>query len=210
MPVRSETTLRSIYRGFAAVRRHPLLFFVLRINGATNGVWTTAYFLGLPLMIEHAHAGLAAYGLVISAYGSTNVLGTLVIGNLAMPRRPARLIFAGNCLNGIGVLLMGAAGLLAPSDWLVPAFCAAAALGAAGGPMQDIMVATLRQTELPATDIAAAFRAFLLVSNLGILLALAAAPSVFNLLGAASGVMLCGAIYITIGAAGLLRFTGRA
>ena len=128
-----------------------------------------------------------------------------MVGNLAMPSCPARLIFAGNCLGGLGVLLLGAAGLLVPPAWRLPAFCAAAAIGAAGGPMQDIMVATLRQTELPRADIAAAVRAFILVNNLGLLLTLAVMPGLFNAIGVAPAVLLCGAAYAAVGVIGLMR-----
>ena len=213
-PARRESAVAAVRRGFAAVRRHGLLRFVLGVTGVVNGSWYAAYFLGLPLLIERGGitgpggSGIAAYGLVISAYGSTNLLGTLVVGNLPMPRRPARLIFAGNCLGGAGVLLLGGSALLLPPAWQLAGFCAAAAIGAGGGPMQDIMVATLRQTELPRADIAGAVRAFILVNNLGLLLTLAIAPSLFDALGVASSVLLCGAAYVGVGIAGLLRFGG--
>jgi hypothetical protein len=212
LPPRRESPLAAVRRGFAAVRGHRLLFFNLCFTGVISGAWSAAYFLGLPLMIAHAAVagpggtGLAAYGLVISAYGSTNLLGTLVVGNRAMPRHPARLIFAGNCLGGLGVLLLGATGLVVPPAWCLPAFCAAAAIGAAGGPMQDIMVATLRQTELPRADIAAAVRAFIVVNNLGMLATLAVAPSLFDAIGVAPSVLLCGAAYVGVGVTGLVRF----
>ena len=209
---RRESAVSAVLRGFAAVRRHRLLFFVLCVSGVIYGTWQAAYFLGLPLMIARGGiegpggTGLAAYGLVISAYGSTNLLGTLIIGNRAMPRHPPRLIFAGNCLGGLGVVLLGVSGLLLPPGWQLAGFCAAAAIGAVGGPMQDIMVATLRQTELPRQDIAAAVRTFVLVNNIGLLITLAVAPSLFNGIGVAPAMLLCGAAYAGAGAAGLLRF----
>ena len=70
---RHESALTAVRRGFAAVRGHPLLSFVLCITGVINGAWSAAYFLGLPLMIARAGitgpggTGLGAYGLVISA-----------------------------------------------------------------------------------------------------------------------------------------------
>ena len=208
---RREGALTAVRRGFAAVRGHRLLSFNLCFTGVINGAWSAAYFLGLPLMIARAGitgpggTGLGAYGLVISAYGCTNLLGTLVVGNLAMPPRPARLIFAGNCLGGLGVMLLGAAGLLVPPAWRLSAFCAAAAIGAFGGPMQDIMVATMRQTELPRADIAAAVRAFILVNNFGLLVTLAVMPTFFNAAGVAPAVLLCGAVYAGVGVIGLVR-----
>jgi hypothetical protein len=154
--------------------------------------------------------GLGAYGLVISAYGSTNLLGTVVIGSRTMPARPGRLIFAGNVLGGFGTLLLGAAGLLLPAPWQLPAFCAAAAIGAVAGPMQDIAVSTLRQTELPRTDVAAAMRSFIVMNNVGLLLTLAAAPGVFDAVGVPQAVVLCGVIYAGVGVAGLVRFAREA
>lgn len=106
------------------------------------------------------------------------------------------------------MLLLGAAGLLVAPAWQLPAFCAAAAIGAAGGPMQDIMVATLRQTELPPADIAAAVRSFIVVNNAGLLLTLAVAPGAFDALGVAQAVLVCGAVYVGTGVVGLVKFKG--
>jgi hypothetical protein len=204
-----ESGLAAVVRGFAAIRAHRLLAYNLCASAVINGVWSAAYFLALPLMINESipgGVGLAAYGAVISAYGSTNLLGTLVVGNRPMPRRPARLIFAGNCLGGLGVLLLGVTALAVPPGWRVAAFSGAAALGALGGPMQDIAVATLRQTELPRADIAAAVRAWILVGNLGLLATLALAPSLFHAIGPAPAMLLGGVAYAGVGAIGLLRF----
>ncbi|CAH2604821.1 MFS transporter [Rhodovastum atsumiense] len=215
VPPPPETTLASLIRGFRVVRRHRLLWSALTLTGIVNGSWYAAYFLGVPLMIGAAGvtgpggSGIAAYGLVISAYGSTNLLGTLVIGNRPMPRHPERLVFGGICLGGVGVTLLGLGGLWLTPSWLLPAFCLAAAIGAAGGPMQDIMVATLRQTELPRADIAAAVRAFILANNLGLLAALAVAPALFDALGRAPAVLLFGILYAAAGITGWLRFTRR-
>jgi hypothetical protein len=118
-------------------------------------------------------------------------------------------IFAGGLLGGFGTLLLGIAGRALPAPWQLPAFCAAAAIGAIGGPMQDIAVVTLHQTELPRADIAAAMRSFVVMNSVGLLLTLAAAPSVFDAVGVPQAVVLCGLIYAATGVAGLVRF-GRA
>ncbi len=100
---------------------------------------------------------------------------------------------------------MGAAGLLLPPGWLLPGLCAAAALGAIGGPIEDVAIAVLRQTRLARADQAAAMRAYLVSGNLGILLALIAAPTVFDRLGAAATVALCGASLLVVAAVGWAR-----
>ncbi|MDE2198333.1 MAG: MFS transporter [Rhodospirillales bacterium] len=213
-PARAGHPLTAVLHGFRAVRRHALLGFVLSISGVLNGAWYAAYFLGLPLMIAHAGitgpggTGLAAYGLVISGYGSTNLLTTLIVGNRAMSRRPGRVIFTGNLFLGSGIVMLGLAGLAAPAPLLLAAFMGAAALSAIGGPLQDITVAALRQTALPRADLPAAVRAFMALNQAGTLVALAASPLVFDRLGVARGVTLCGATILVVGACGLWRHAG--
>ena len=201
----AETVLASALRGFAATRRLPLLSYVLRTSGVVFGAWYAAMFLGIPLMLEHGGAGVGAYGLVIASYGSTNLLATLVVGSFPVPRRPAWMVFGGMALVGVGTTLLGVMGWLPlPGGWLVPALCLAAASGAAGGPMEDIAVAVLRQTRLPREDQAATARAFLACNNLGLLVAFLLAPKLFDALGAAPTVVLCGLALLAVAAIGLL------
>jgi hypothetical protein len=71
---------------------------------------------------------------------------------------------------------------------------AGAALSGAGAPMMDVPTATLRQTVLARADIPAAVRAFMVVNQLGLLGVLAVAPMVFERIGPAMGVALCGGV----------------
>ncbi len=206
LPVVRTSLLANVLHGFVVVRRHKLLGFMLAVTGMVYGTWYCAYFLGLPLMLGRGGAGLASYGTVISCYGATNLLSTLVFGNRGMAQRPARNVVVGNCIGGTGIVLLGLAGLLAPPAWLLPALIGAAALGAIGGPLTDITIATLRQTALPRHDLPAAVRAFMVMNNGGALLALLAAPRVFDAIGVAPAVMLCGAITLCAAATGWWRF----
>jgi MFS transporter, DHA3 family, macrolide efflux protein len=199
------------------VLRHRLLGFVLKTNGVVNGMWYATFFLAVPLIINrHGVTGpggtcLAAYGLVISAYGCTNLLGTLIVGGRGMPANPAPLIFCGNVMLGSGILLLAlteARGL--PHGWLLPAYVASAATAAFGGPMQDIPTAVLRQTEIPRVDLPAATRAFLVMANAGMLLAMLIAPALFAAMPSAVVIGGSGAAVAAIGLAGLWRFAGRA
>jgi hypothetical protein len=52
----------------------------------------------------------------------------------------------------------------------------------------------------------AAVRAFMVVNNTGTLLALLAAPVVFDTVGIAPAVVLCGLVTLSIGVTGWLRF----
>ena len=79
---------------------HSLLGYVLRTTAIVNGAWLAAYYLAIPLLIEReglrgpGGAGLGAFGLVIAAYGCTNLLSTLVLGGRPMPLRPQRQMFS--------------------------------------------------------------------------------------------------------------------
>ena len=204
-----ETVLASAVRGFAAMRRLPLLFYVLVTTGVTWGAWYAAMFLGVPLLLERGGASIGAFGVVIACYGSTNLLATLVVGSFRVPQRPAGVVFGGLLVNGIGTALLGVAGLLPlPDGWLVPVLCVAAAFGAVGGPMKDVAVAVLGQTRLPRADQAAAARAQLVSGNLGVLAAFLAAPTVFRTLGPAPTVVLCGAALLLVAGLGLARHRG--
>jgi predicted MFS family arabinose efflux permease len=205
-PPARESVLASALRGFAATRPHPLLFYVLATTGLVLGAWYAAMFLGIPLMLERGGADVGAYGLVIASYGTTNLVATLVVGSFPVPRRPASMVFGGLALVGVGTTLLGVAGWLSlPAHWLVPALCTAAAAGAAGGPMEDVAVAVLRQTRLPHGEQAAAMRAFLASGNLGLLVAFLAAPKLFEAMGAAPTVTLCGAVLLAVAAVGFAR-----
>ena len=202
--------IASALHGFRAVAGHPVLRVNLQITGVANGLWYAVFFLGLPLAIaRHApgSAGLGAYGLVISAYGCTNLASTLVVGSRKMPGNPGRMIFAGSVVFGIGLMLMAlAAAAPLPPAMAITAFAVSAALAAIGGPMKDVPIAVLRQTELPHADIPAAMRAYLVAANGGLLVAMVIAPSLYAAFPVAGIIACCGAITLAIGIAGMIRF----
>jgi len=211
-PADWESMAASVARGFRATREHAVLGFVLGSTFVINGAWYTAMFLGLPLAIDRlgitgpGGGGLSAYGLVISAYGCTNLLATLVVGNLALPVHPGRRVFSGGVTTGTGIALLGIAmAMPLPSEARLPCFMAAAGLAAIGGPMSDVTIATLRQLLLAMTDIAAAMRAYMVMTNAGALLGMLLAPALIRTIGPPAMVLLCGLAIALTGAIGLLR-----
>ena len=212
-PLGREPIWSAIVRGAVAMRGHPLLGFVLTFKAPAIGTWYAVFYLGLPVMIEQrgvqgpGGSGLGAYGLVISAYGLTNLLSTLVVGGRPLPVRPQFQMFAGNVITGVGIALMGLAAWL-PQAWVLPGFAAAAAFGAIGGPMGDIPIAVLRQTRLEAADRAPAMRAYMAAGSLGMLVALLLAPGAMAAFGSVAAVVGCGALLVCVGLAGLVRHAG--
>ncbi len=196
------SALASALHGFVVLRQFPLLHYMMATAGVIYGAWNGAMFLGIPLLLEGRGAGMGGYGLVIASYGCTNFFATLVIGSLPAPTRPAARVLGGVALFGAGTALIGLAGLLVSGWWLLPALCLASAFGAPGGPMEDIAIAVLRQTRVPQHEQAAVMRAFLVSGNLGLLITFLGAPRVFDALGAAAAIVLCGAAIIAVAVVG--------
>ncbi len=211
----AEGIRQSFGRGVRAMLGHPLLGFVLRVTGLLNGVWYAAFYLALPLMIERhgltgpGGSGLGAFGLVISAYGLTNLAATIVFGSRTLPARPQFQMFSGNLIVGAGMVLLGFAAIL-PDRWMLPGLMAASAFAAIGGPMKDIPLAVLRQTRLRHADMAAAMRVYMAANSGGMLLAMLLAPALVAHVGAAPAAIGFGAIVVAIGVAGLALHAGHA
>jgi hypothetical protein len=200
-----EPIWRGIIRGAKAMTAHPVLGYVLSTAGLLNGAWYAVFFLGVPLLLGEHDSGLKAYGMVLSAYGCTNLAATLFFGGRDMTPRPQLQMFGGNMLVGCGLVLIGLAGLL-PERAFLPAIVAAAAVGAIGGPMKDIPVAVLRQTRLDRGDVAAGMRAYMASSGAGTLVAMLLAPVTVTAAGVVPAIIVCGVVYLCVGAVGLIRF----
>jgi MFS transporter, DHA3 family, macrolide efflux protein len=205
-PIRREAIWHSIVRGSRAMASHPLLGYFLATTGLLNGAWYAVYFLGLPLIITRVGVGgtgLGAYGIVLTAYGCTNLAATVFFGGRMLPARPQFQMFGGNLQVGIGLALLGMTSFL-PAAWLLPGLAAAAALGAIGGPMKDIPLAVLRQTRLSPADVAAGMRAYMASNSAGTLLAMLLTPGAVALVGVVPVVSACGGAYIAVGIVGLV------
>ncbi len=206
-----EAAWRGVLRGVRALRAYPLLGYNLKASGLMNGAWYALFFFALPLAIEQrgihgpGGAGLGAYGLVISAYGSTNLAATLIFGSRLMPARPQFQMYGGSILTGLGMMLIAPA-LLLPAQWVLPGLMASAALSAIGGPMKDIPMAVLRQTRLAPADMGAAMRALMAVNSAGTLAALLLAPSLTASVGVLPVIVGCGAVVVAVAVVALGLF----
>jgi hypothetical protein len=196
--------VRELGLGFRAMLRVPVFRKLLFSAGLINGVWYGVYFVAIPLLLRRDGAPLSAYATVISAYGAANLAGTLVIGSRPLSPRPAVMIFGGNIVLGGFMAAIGFAGMLPVGwhAWLIPLLAACSAIG---GPMQDITFATMRQIVLERHELAAAVRAYMVVNNLGLLVALGIAPWAFAGLGVAASIAVGGGVLTLVAAALLWR-----
>jgi MFS transporter, DHA3 family, macrolide efflux protein len=199
-PRRESTNfLQEIVGALRLVRGHRELFWSLLAVVLSNMVWGVAFVVGGPLLVVHSLGNsVGIYGLIVGAYGVGNVLSNLVIGSLNIKRR-ALLIFLGKCFMGLGFLLLG----LSTS---VPMALLASALAAIGGPMSDIMILTMLQTDLPADQIGKAYSLHMVLESVGVSLGLLLAVPFFHLVSVPLGIAFSAALLLLVGLVGLVYF----
>jgi MFS transporter, DHA3 family, macrolide efflux protein len=155
--------------------------------------------IGLPLFVARTLKGdVGALGLIIGAYGVGNVISNLVIGSIAYRRR-VPMIFVGKIIVGLGFLLMASATSL-------PLAIVGSACAAVGGPMGDITILMMIQTEIPTASLGKVYSLRMLSENAGSSIGLLLAVPLFAHVLVMVGIMLCALVMIALGCAGLLRF----
>src|SRR6266571_4620806 len=191
--------LAEIAGAMRLVRAHRPLLWALVSNGIINIVWGMAFTIGAALLADLVLGGnVGAYGLIVGAYGVGNVLSNLVIGSLTIHRR-VMTIFVGKLILGAGFLILA----FAPTLWVA---MLGSALASVGGPMGDIIMLTMIQTDLPADQIGKIYSLRMILASAGGALGLLLAVPLFNYLSVPIGITLCALIMAAIGVAGLLRF----
>jgi DHA3 family macrolide efflux protein-like MFS transporter len=196
-----KAILREAAGGIRLVSSHrPLLWSLLAV-AVSNFVWSIAFVVGVPLLVAHGLGkSVGAYGLIVGAYGIGNVLSNLIIGSLTIKR--VLTIFLGKGILGLGFLLLG----LSSS---VPMALFASALAALGGPMGDIMILTMLQTNLPSDQIGKAYSLSMVLESSGAALGLLLAVPLFNLVSVPLGIALSALLLLIVSVFGLWRFGRR-
>jgi DHA3 family macrolide efflux protein-like MFS transporter len=190
---------REVLGGMRLVNAHRPLFWSLLAVGLSNFVWSIAFVVGVPLLVTHGLGNsVGVYGLIVGAYGVGNVLSNLVIGSLRIKRR-VPLIFLGKGILGIGFLLLAI-------STSVPMALFASALAAIGGPMSDIMILTMLQTDLPSDQIGKAYSLLMILESVGSSLGYLVAVPFFGLVSVPLGIALSALPLLLISVPGLLRF----
>lgn len=195
--------IRDISGAVGLVRGRQAFTWMLVALGIINGLWSVAFTLGVPLLALRAlHEGVGAYGLIVGAYGVGNVVANLVIGSLSV-RRPVLAFFSGKLVLGGGFLLLASA----PTLWVA---LLGAAIAAVGGPMGDIPLATMLQTDLPASQLGKVFSLSATLNSGGVFLGTLASAPLFALVDVRAGIALAAVLMVVVGVVGLLRFHSRA
>lgn len=191
--------LREIAGAIRLVHKHRPLFWALLAVGLISLVWGVAFIVGAPLLADRVlHSGVGAYGLIIGAYGVGNVASNLVVGSLTIRSR-IRTLFIGKIILGFGFLLLASV----TNVWLALLCSAFAAIG---GPMGDIMLVTMIQTDLPADQIGKVYSLEMLLESAGVSLGLVLAGPLYAALSVQVVIRLFALLAIALGIVGALRF----
>lgn len=181
------------------IRAHRPLLWAVVINGIINLLWNAAFTIGVPLLADRVLKGnVGAYGLIVAAYGVGNVISNLVVGSLTIRHRVVT-VFTGKMIIGAGFILMASATTL-------PIALLSSAIAAIGGPMSDIVIVTMIQTDLPSDQLGKVYSLYMILESIGTSLGLLFAVPLFQFLSVPMGIALCACLMVLSGIAGLIRF----
>src|SRR5215475_11156264 len=179
---------------------------LLAINAFLNGPWTVALSLAIALIVTEyrptflGFGDLAAYALVMGAYGVGDVSGNIVAGSVRF-RRSLSTMFLGYVVMGVGFTWLALSAWLLPPNQLLPAMMVGALMAGLGGPFYFVPMVTRMQNVFHGHDIARVYRFRLVMMAASMLVASLAATWCFELMGAVATQLGCGLLILGIGAA---------
>jgi MFS transporter, DHA3 family, macrolide efflux protein len=189
--------------------RDRVMTILMLSNALVNGPWMVTLMLGVALLVKTYDPrflgiqDLAAYGIVMGAYGVGDLCANLYVGSV---RRPLQVMYLGYVAMGGGFVLMALATWAVQPGWLLPAMMLAAVIAGVGGPFFFIPMITRLQTVFRGADIARVFRIRMAVMAGMQLIASLGGTVLFERLGATTTVLGSGLFILGIGIAGSIYF----
>jgi hypothetical protein len=144
---------------------------------------------------------LAAYALVMGAYGVGDVTGNIIAASVRF-RNPLSTMFLGYVAMGTGFSWLAVSVWLLPGEVLLPAMMIGGLLGGIGGPFFFVPMITRMQTVFHGHDIARVFRFRLVVMAAAMLVSSIVATWFFDAMGAVATQLACGVMIFGIGIVG--------
>ena len=171
------------------MRSDPALFRGFVFKSVCGGIWGAVYLIGFALLAHGFESrGFGAYAWMTASYGVGNILSALVFGNYER-RVSEEWIYAGFLL--IGGSFIG----MAHSDSLLE-LCFFSALGAAGGPMNDLPFLEMLQERFSPERLNRLIRLRMISETIFYLVFTLLSPFLFRSLGIAPSI--AGAGYLCV------------
>jgi MFS transporter, DHA3 family, macrolide efflux protein len=212
-PVRMKPGWRgaweSLTAGFRLMLSERTTGALLLTNAFLNGPWTVALTLAIALIVTEyrptflGFGDLAAYALVMGAYGVGDVSGNIVAGSVRF-RRALSTMFLGYVVMGVGFTWLALSAWLLPPSQLLPAMMVGALMAGLGGPFYFVPMVTRMQNVFHGHDIARVYRFRLVMMAASMLVASLVATWCFELMGAVATQLACGLLILGIGVSGHL------
>ena len=220
-PVRMKPGWRGAWEaltaGFRLMLSEPTTGALLLVNAMLNGPWMVALSLAIALIITEyrptflGFGDLAAYALVMGAYGVGDVSGNIVAGSVRF-RRPLSTMFLGYVVMGVGFTWLALSAWMLSADQLLPAMMVGGLLAGLGGPFYFVPMVTRMQSVFYGHDIARVYRLRLVMMAAAMLVASLVATWCFELMGAVATQLGCGLLILATAVSGYIlcrRHEGR-
>lgn len=180
-----------IFKAVGIVWAEPILFWSFVSTIMSNAIWAYGFVLGVPLIVTQRLGGnLDAYGLIVGAYGASNLVGSFV-ANSSKLEHPAATIFLGQVLYGSGLLILG----LATN---VPIAIAGAVIGAFGPPSSDLNRRVTIQHLVAGKDMGKVYSLLSFMGTIGLVVALSTADMLFRLFGLTNTIIVTAVLVIAL------------
>ncbi|MBS0537980.1 MAG: MFS transporter [Proteobacteria bacterium] len=212
-PVRMKPGLKGAWEavtaGFRLMLSEPVTGATLLINAIMNGPWMVALSLAIALIVTEykptflGFGDLAAYALVMGAYGVGDVTGNIFASSMRF-RNPLSTMFLGYVAMGTGFSFLALSVWLLPPNVLLPAMMLGGLCAGLGGPFFFVPMITRMQTVFHGHDIARVFRFRLVIMAGAMLAASIVATWFFEMMGAVATQLACGVSILAVGVVGFL------
>lgn len=188
-----------IKRGAQIVYTHEQILWAFGLYVGANIAWAAGFMVGLPLWAKALpHADVGTYGTIVAAYGVGSVSSNIVMGTVNSRRRML-FISVSQIIFAIGFAV------IAVSQNMLWA-CFGALLAATGGPVGDVMLMIMMQTDVPRKDLGKVFSLRQCVMYMGSSLGLMLAPFIYQNSSPQVGLAFTAAAFLLLGIIGLLKF----
>jgi MFS family permease len=193
---------RQVGEGLRVVARNTPVTWAFVALFLVNVTWCAGFQVGAALFTSRVlKTEIGGYGLLIGAYGAGNITGNLVVSNIAVQRK-LFAVFGAKLILGAGFLLMA----FAPT---LPVAMIGAAIAAVGGPVGELPLVGMLQTEFPSHQTGRVFGLYMMVQHAGVAIGLILAAPLFALVSERAGIAGCALALAATGLAGLMKFGTR-